>query len=146
MDERVRKKQRDFLAGDMAAGLEIIHYLSRSGQLDESQFMELAIPALQAYQSNPEIKRSILEMASRIQLRDVEQEDLMVAAYPGARNNRWLSVFKDHYPMASLYIDNYSDLALAWFWLYNFYTTGIFESKSREIYDISLQERVILPP
>jgi len=152
MDIELRLLQRKFLTGDTDAGLRVLYSLLRVGHLDAAQLVEVLGPILQANQQDIQVKTSLLALAFQTQLLDEQaQEALMTEAYPefrpsGGQSSPCLNVFLDRYPVASLDLWSYSDVARAWPWLYGFYTAGIFKSQSREIFDIGTQRHITMPP
>lgn len=157
MDLDLRQAQRAFLTGDVDAGLRVVHHLLRSGQMDTDSLVNTLTPMFQLNHHNVQLKTDLLALAFQTQLLDDQAAEALIAeAYPRFRPERepgntysrapHFNVFLDQYPVASLELWSYADLARAWPWLYQFYTTGIFQSKSREIFDVALQERVTLPP
>jgi len=153
MDLDLRQAQRAFLSGDVNAGIGLLHRLLRAGRLEADQLVELLTSIFQASpHDDVRLKTNLLALAFQTQLLDDQAaEALMVGAYPEFRPPQgvgapYLNVFLDRYPVASLSLWDYYVLRQAWPWLYQFYTTGTFESKSREIFDIALQEHITLPP
>ncbi len=160
MDLDLRQAQRAFLTGDVNAGFRVMRHLLRSGQMDADTLVNLLTTIFRSNHHNALLKTSLLASVFEAPLAPLldEQavETLMVEAYPEFRpdnepGNTYsrapnFNVFLDHYPVASLELWSYADLARAWPWLYRFYTTGIFQSESREIFDVALQESITLPP
>ena len=158
MDLDLRQAQRAFLTGDVDAGLRVMHHLLRSGQMDADSLVDTLAPIFRSNHHNAQLKTDLLSLAFQTQLLDDQAaEALMAEAYPEFRPPRgdpeeaysrapYFNVFLDHYPVASLELWGYGDLANAWPFLYQLYTTGAFRSAPREIFDVALQEHITLPP
>jgi len=158
MDIELRQAERAFLTGDVDAGLKVLHRLLRSGRLSADSLTSLIEPLLENNHHNISLKTNLLAIAFQTGLLDEQaSETLVIAAYPEFRpppgedyeivgRAPCLNVFLDRYPVASLDLWGYDVLARAWPWLYTFYTTGVFKSEPREVYDIAQQERITLPP